>query len=234
MADMFRDVVEPAAKVGSRRGYSVPLSMIIHGLIVVVAIVVPLVAPDVLPMPRTILAVFAAPAPPALPPPPLPRPAAQRLVSTDAAAAPIEAPTTIAPETSVVPDRELVGAVENGSGHGLVPVGAVEHVVAPSVPQSIPPAPVHTGGDVRPPAKIKDVRPVYPLLARTAKVEGIVIIEATIGRTGKVEDAKILRSHPMLEAAALDAVRQWEFTPTLLNGSPVPVIMTVTVNFTLR
>jgi periplasmic protein TonB len=61
-----------------------------------------------------------------------------------------------------------------------------------------------------------------------------VIVEATIGPNGNVQDAKVLRSHPLLEAAALDAVRQWEFTPTLLNGSPVSVVMTVTVDFRLR
>jgi periplasmic protein TonB len=61
-----------------------------------------------------------------------------------------------------------------------------------------------------------------------------VIIEATIGPSGKVTDAKVLRSIPLLDNAALEAVRQWEFTPTLLNGVPVPVIMTVTVQFTLQ
>ena len=59
------------------------------------------------------------------------------------------------------------------------------------------------------------------------------IIEATIGPDGAVKDAKVLRSIPLLDQAALDAVRQWQFTPTLLNGVPVPVIMTVTVQFTL-
>jgi protein TonB len=62
----------------------------------------------------------------------------------------------------------------------------------------------------------------------------MVIIEATIGGDGKVIDAKVLRSVPMLDEAALDAVRQWEFTPTLLNGAPVPIVMTVTVNFKLQ
>jgi protein TonB len=62
----------------------------------------------------------------------------------------------------------------------------------------------------------------------------MVIIEATIGGDGKVIAAKVLRSVPMLDEAALDAVRQWEFTPTLLNGAPVPIVMTVTVNFKLQ
>ena len=65
-------------------------------------------------------------------------------------------------------------------------------------------------------------------------VQGVVIIEATIGPDGRVKDAKVLRSIPLLDQAALDAVKQWTFTPTLLNGVPVPVIMTVTVNFTLQ
>ena len=78
------------------------------------------------------------------------------------------------------------------------------------------------------------VRFAHPPLALASKVERIVIIEATIGPTGKVQDARVLRSHPLLEAAALEAVRQWEFTLTMLNGNPVPVIMTVTVDFKLR
>ncbi len=93
---------------------------------------------------------------------------------------------------------------------------------------------IRVGGKVKPPTKIKDVRPVYPPLARSARVSGIVIIEATIGPDGKVIDTKVLRSVPMLDEAALDAVRQWEYRPTLLNGAPVPVVMTVTINFTLQ
>lgn len=78
------------------------------------------------------------------------------------------------------------------------------------------------------------MKPIYPAIAQAARVQGIVIIEATIGPAGKVEDTKVLHSHPLLEAAALTAVRQWEFTPTLLNGVPVSVVMTVTVNFNLQ
>ena len=90
------------------------------------------------------------------------------------------------------------------------------------------------GGNIKAPQKIRDVRPVYPPIAQSARVQGVVIIEATIGLDGRVTDAKVLRSVPLLDQAALDAVRKWEFTPTLLNGVPVPVIMTVTVNFTLQ
>jgi protein TonB len=90
------------------------------------------------------------------------------------------------------------------------------------------------GGNIRPPEKLRDVDPIYPDVAQSARVQGIVIIEAVIGPDGKVSDVKVLRSVPLLDEAALTAVRQWEYTPTLLNGVPVAVIMTVTVNFTLQ
>ena len=92
--------------------------------------------------------------------------------------------------------------------------------------------PVRVGGKIRSPVKVKNVPPVYPAIAQTARVSGAVTIEATIGEDGKVIDAKVVRSVPMLDQAALDAVRQWEYQPTLLNGVPVPVLVTVTVNFT--
>jgi TonB family protein len=93
-------------------------------------------------------------------------------------------------------------------------------------------AAVRIGGQIKAPTKIKDVKPVYPAIAQSARVAGVVTIEATIGPDGKVIDAKVVRSIPLLDQAALDAVRQWEYTPTLLNGVPVPVLVTVTINFT--
>ncbi len=84
-----------------------------------------------------------------------------------------------------------------------------------------------------PPAKIFDVKPVYPKDAQEAKVEGIVLLEVTIGAEGHVQEATIVHSIPMLDQAALDAVRQWVFAPTIIDGRAQPVVMTVTINFTL-
>ena len=92
---------------------------------------------------------------------------------------------------------------------------------------------VRVGGNVKVPTKIKDVKPVYPADALQSRVQGVVIFEVVIDEAGKVAEARVLRSIPMLDQAAQEAVRQWEFTPTLLNDSPVPVILTVTVQFTL-
>jgi protein TonB len=109
---------------------------------------------------------------------------------------------------------------------------------APAAPAApAPPAaqqPVRVGGNLKVPRKLKDVKPMYPAEAMAAGKQGIVIIEATIGADGKVTDAKVLRSIPELDDAAVGAVKQWEFEPALLNGVPTPIIMSVTVNFTLK
>jgi protein TonB len=92
---------------------------------------------------------------------------------------------------------------------------------------------VRVGGSIPEPRKIKNVPPIYPDIAKQAHVQGIVILEATIGPRGDVTSVKVLRGIPLLDQAAIDAVRQWVYTPTLQNGVPVAVIMTVTVNYKL-
>jgi protein TonB len=138
------------------------------------------------------------------------------------------------------------GGVRFSSGPG-VQGGVVGGVVgglplaSPPPPPPPPPPPVPTelerairvGGNVGQPQKVKHVAPVYPPIAQSARVQGVVIVEAIIDREGRVGYSRILRSIPLLDQAALDAVNQWEFTQTHLNGAPVPVIMTVTVQFTL-
>lgn len=106
---------------------------------------------------------------------------------------------------------------------GLAAQGAV---VAP------PPA-VRVGGDIKPPAKVKDSKPIYPPDARRANVQGVVIVEATIGTDGKVSSTKVVRPIPLLNDAAVQAVKQREYKPTLIKGVATPVILTVPVIFTL-
>ena len=94
-------------------------------------------------------------------------------------------------------------------------------------------APFRVGGPIRPPVKIKDVKPVYPPQAHEARVQGTIIVEVVIDETGHVAKTTILRSIPLLDQAALDAVRQWEFRPTLLNGVAIPIVFTTVVTFSL-
>jgi protein TonB len=111
--------------------------------------------------------------------------------------------------------------------------GAVtDRVVAPIARMTADGA-VRVGNGIKTPTKIKDARPIYPDDAKAQRVQGVVILEIRILADGRVGDARVLRSIPLLDAAALDAVRQWEFTPTLLNGVATPVIMTVTIQFSL-
>jgi protein TonB len=232
---MFDDIVQPSIRVGKRSGFSWPLSVAIHLLMIAIFVVAPLLMPTVLPAPTAAMIAFVSgdvPLPADPPPPPR-----QSMTSTPPPdvqpnAAPVKAPSAIMPESPIDSASALVAPVGDisdgfrGIGENLAPQ------LAP--PPSEPLPAVRVGGNVRPPAKIKDVRPVYPIVAQQARVEGLVIIEATIGPTGRVVATRLLRSVPLLDDAALEAVRQWEFTPTLLNGIPVPVLMTVTVNFTLQ
>ena len=93
---------------------------------------------------------------------------------------------------------------------------------------------VRIGGEIKTPTKLRHVAPVYPADALAARVSGLVIVEAVLDAGGNVRSTRVLRSIPMLDQAALDAVQQWRFTPTEINGTAVPVVMTVTVNFTLQ
>jgi TonB family protein len=95
------------------------------------------------------------------------------------------------------------------------------------------PAPVRVGGGIEAPRKLTHVDPIYPPIAQSARVQGVVILEVLIAPDGKVAETHVLRSIPLLDQAATDSVRQWVFEPTHLNGAPVPVMMTVTVNFSL-
>ena len=229
---MFGDIVQPSVNVGTRRWYTVPLSIAIHVAAIFALIVIPLMAYDVLPTPYSAMDSFRTVT---LPPPPLPPP--PRAASKPAVAtvnpdlAPVVAPPTIAPEP---PDLGFDRVLDSATPLGVLEGGDLQPIPPPlttASPATLPP--VRVGGEIRRPVKTKDASPVYPQIAVISRVQGVVIIEATIGVDGAVQEARVLRSIPLLDSAALDAVKQWEFTPTLLNGEPVPVIMTVTVQFTL-
>jgi protein TonB len=230
MADMF---AHPLVDGGSGRKYTVLLSIVAHTIVIAIAIIVPVVATSshLLPIRSAIIVFPGLPTvPPALPPP---RAGMQQPPRLEAST-PYVAPQGIPPVSPPVIGDPFAGI---DVSIGIVPGGEPSALAAP-IAVSPPPAatapPLRPGGDIKRPVKIRDATPAYPTLAQAARVEGVVIVEATIGPDGKVLDARVLRSIPLLDAAALDAVRRWEYTPTLLNGSPVAVVMTVTVNFRLR
>jgi TonB family protein len=144
-------------------------------------------------------------------------------------------PPASGPISFVVTFSFRPGAETTNAQSGTVPPGAGGSSAAAASGFATGGAgqPVRVGGAVKAPTQISKVQPVYPPIALSSRVSGVVILEALIGVDGRVSDAKVLRSIPLLDQAALDAVRQWAYTPTLLNGMPVPIVMTVTVTFML-
>jgi periplasmic protein TonB len=92
---------------------------------------------------------------------------------------------------------------------------------------------VRVGGDVVAPTKVKDVELTYPPIAQSARVFGVVTVDARVEPDGRVSQVRVVSGPPLLQKTAADAVMQWEFTPTVLNGKPVPVLITTTLEFTL-
>jgi len=240
---LFEDLIESDVVAHkTKQSYTLPVSIALHALVLLVVVVVPLITSEELPEPTSaVKAFFVEPAAPPPPPPPPPPPAPKAVVQPKVAAtpvpqenpkftAPVEVPDQIKPEEGI--DLGVEGGVPGGV-EGGVPGGVVGGVVG-GLPDAPPPTQaVRVGGNIKEPKKLKDVKPSYPDIAKQARVQGVVILECTISPQGKVSEVKILRGIPLLDAAAIEAVKQWVYTPTLLNGVPVPVIMTVTVNFRL-
>jgi protein TonB len=231
--DLFGDVVDPSITLGTRKWYSVPLSFLVHTLAIGLLVVAPLMATGVLPAPSSRTPFMAIEPPPLPQPPPLRRAPTHALPSASRNAAPVVAPSEIVPERDLLPGFE---ATDPGIGvPGGVPIEGAIVIAPPPVVAPPPPPKVRPGGQIRTPERISYASPTYPAVALAARVQGIVIIEATIDPSGRVQDARVLRSaSPLLNEAALTAVRHWVYTPTLLNGVPVSVVMTVTVNFQMK
>jgi protein TonB len=241
--ELFRDVVSPQVRVRSSSRYTILLSVAAHALIVAAVIIVPLMATSAMPaLAKGDLNFMLAAAPPA--PPPLPTPPAPTSTSTPVAnrdAAPTDMPDEIGEE---LPPATVGEATDGGipslgpsHGGGFGAGDGIGKDVGAPIPPPVPAAPtkpVRPGGDIREPVKVKHVPPVYPQIAISARISGRVVIDAVIGTDGVVREARILSGVPLLNQAALDAVKQWRYTPTTLNGVPVPVIMTVTVQFNLQ
>jgi periplasmic protein TonB len=234
--DLFGDVTAPSIRVGGRKWYTVPLSLVAHTVAIVAIAIVPLLATGALPIPHNSVAFTITPLEiPA--PPPMRRATSQpEKPAPNPNLAPVEPPATIEKERDFEPFENTTGSPVGVEGIGVVT--GVESVIAPPPPPAKAPPPpqepVRPGGNIRQPVKVRHVAPDYPQLAQIARVEGMVIIEATIAIDGRVQNTRVMRGHPMLDEAALAAVRQWMFTPTTLNGVPVAVIMTVTVHFQLN
>lgn len=242
------------------RGDLAPLviSWAVHALAIGGVVVLPLLfAAHQLPVVSEEILTYVTVAAPPPPPPPPPAAPAQAPAVKQASPRPVAKPRPM-PQAPVVAPRELPPAIltaDDGEGAGEadsidgiagglpggIPGGVLGGVVGgiadvlppPPPPPPAPRAPVRTGGQIQAPELVKRASPVYPPIAVDAQVQGVVILEATVGRDGRVEEVEVLRSIPLLDRAAIDAVRQWVYEPLLLNGHAERFVLTVTVSFSL-
>lgn len=241
----------------TRKPWTVFVSFVFQIILVGIAILIPLIYTDTLP--RTQLTSFLVAPPP--PPPPPPPPAAVpvkivKVIPRQFDAGRLMAPKTIPKEIAMIKEEELpppssgavgvVGGVPGGVPGGT-PGGVIGGIIG-SVPTAAPPPPpppvkeapkpvvpqrIRVGGNVQQAKLVRQPRPVYPPLARQARIQGQVRLTAVIARDGTIQELQVVSGHPLLVPAALEAVKQWVYQPTLLNGEPVEVITQIDVNFTL-
>ena len=218
-----------------RRSFTL-FSVVVHAIVITAALIAQVLAVGTLPTPHQPVLYEALSTMPIDVQLPKPRVAPASPQTTSYNAAPTEAPDGVSAETGREQERGspapgLIPGVESGPPSSIDGVGFVA-AVPPPPPEPAPPIRLHSG--MKAPVKTRDVVPVYPVIAKSAQVQGVVILEAVLNAQGGVDSVRVLRSLPLLDQAAVDAVQQWRFTPALLNGQPVPVVMTVTVNFTLQ
>jgi periplasmic protein TonB len=224
------------------------VSIVIHaaaiGAVVVGAVLV--VTAPVPELPMMMAFVASPPSPPPPPPPPAApapkKPEAVKPLPTSGDVAPIEPPQAIEPEAPATDIGEdevfgVEGGIPGGMGGGVLGGLMIETPPPPPPPPSSPPPPrkpVRVGGEIKEPTLIYRVDPVYPMLAQVRQLEGVVILEAIVDEEGKVESVRVLRSPGVFEQAAIDAVRQWRYSPVILNGRPEKFILTAVVSFRLE
>jgi periplasmic protein TonB len=223
-----------------RRSFTL-FSILVHAVVISAALIAQVLAIGKLPTPHQPILFEAADIMPAdikLPKPPQrasPSPSSEASASINAA--PLSPPSGVAPESTREGEPTTSNGLVPGVVNGLPEAVDGLDVDAMTPPPPLPPpspVPVRLHAGIKAPRKIADAPPVYPALARTAHVQGVVILEAVIDAQGSVASVRVLRSIALLDNAAMEAVQQWKFTPALLNNEPVPVVMTVTVNFMLE
>jgi protein TonB len=216
-----------------------PVSITVHIALGISVLIAPLLAEVPPPVPAPLHPLFAATKTVPIPPDVV---ASSPLVRPTRAVPNAVAPVTLEPERDAPPASGLMipglppgsGAIDpsmlGGPATGIGPVADPPPAPTPAPAQTI----LRVGPGLREPKRIAGAPPDYPKLAKDARVQGIVILETVINERGEVGRIKVLRSVPLLDNAAITAVQQWRYTPTLLNGVPVSVLMTITINFTLQ
>jgi protein TonB len=241
---MFEDsLLESAGKLKTKRGMTTTLSFFIQAILVGIMILIPLIYTEALPKQQLMTFLVAPPPPPPPPPPAAEVVRAVKVVQTDIVDGQLRTPTKIPEKIAMIkeesappPATSVAGVV--GGVPGGVPGGQMGGVIGgiisstAAVPK-IAVQRVRVSQGVTQGLLTHQVKPTYPPLARQARIQGQVVLAAVISKNGSIENLRVMSGHPMLTQSALDAVRQWRYKPYILNGEPVEVETTITVNFTL-
>lgn len=241
---MFEDsLVESSGRIKTKRGATTVISFILEFLFLGVLVLLPLIFTEALPAKQLLTTLTAPPPPPPPPPPPAAAPIKVVKVQSELDNGQLRTPTAIPKKIQMIKEDEtpppatagVVGGVPGGVPGGTM--GGVLGSVMSSVPTAVPkvatPQRVRVSQGVSQGLLIHKVLPTYPPLARQARIQGVVVLEALIGKDGGIQNLHVVSGHPMLTNAALDAVKQWRYKPYYLNGEPVEVETTINVNFTL-
>jgi len=241
----------------TKKTWTVLVAFIAQIILLTVAVILPMIYFQVLPATR-LTSLLVAPPPPPPPPPPAAQPAPVKIVKViprQFDAGKLTAPKTVPKEIAQIKEEELPpAAASSGVAGGLpggvaggTPGGVLGGIIG-SVPSAAPPPPppppkkeekpatpkrITIGGNVQQAKLVRQPKPVYPPLAKQARISGVVHLAAVISKDGTIQDLKAVGGHPLLIPAALEAVKQWVYQPTLLNGEPVEVVTQIDVNFTL-
>ena len=242
-------LIYSASKTGDWKRATLPIAYILEVIIVGVLVLIPLIYTQALPKAQLMTFLAAPPPPPPPPPPPAavaPAPRVIRHISVeDVMRAPTVIPKTIAqvkdepepPPSSVGVVGGVVGGVPGGSFGGVLGgvIGGALSSAPPPPPPPKPQAPkrIRVGGQVESARVVFGPQPEYPPLAKMARIQGTVHLDAVISKDGTIQDLKVISGHPLLVRAALEAVQRWRYQPTLLNGDAVEVATEIDVNFTL-
>jgi protein TonB len=238
---MFEDsLIESGNKLKTKRGLTTSFTFIMEIILVGVMVLIPLLFTEALPKAQ-LLTGLVAPRPP--PPPPPPPAAVVKVVKiqTNMINDQLRTPTKIPKKIEIVKEEEappqmsgvvggVTGGVPGGAMNGVI--GGIVNSSAP-VPKVATPTRVRVSQGVTQGLLVRRIQPTYPPLAKQARIAGAVVLQAEISKDGSIQNLHVISGHPMLVPSAIEAVKQWKYRPYILNGEPVEVETTITVNFTL-
>ncbi len=243
---MFEDsLIESGGRRGGKRGATTLLSFVLQAILLGILILIPLIYTEALPK-QQLMTFLVAPPPPPPPPPP---PAAQQIkvvkqIISEINNGQLRTPTKIPEKVQMIKEEEappvagiggVVGGVPGGIPGGTMGgvIGGIISSTPVAVPKAATPVRVRVSQGVSQGLLIHQVKPNYPPLARQARIQGSVVLQAVIAKDGSIQGLHVVSGHPMLTGAAVEAVKLWRYKPYFLNGEPVEVETVVTVNFTL-